>query len=648
MVTSYLLNHIHKRIFYLVRQEDLRETAPLVDSVNSIDSTFSARLLPPDSIPSSLNPSRRREEPNVLDLSTPFLVAQGDTRGAAGQDTRGSDLPVGITQASAPSDRGVSGPGVRGPSGRTELFDEVWDLVDRVGERPAQPQPPREVSHTLNHRGQTITLRTSNGVSSYYRDESGEWDSRNGETWVRRNSNDRDIWHGQITRDADGNFVQRGTSSGVTMTMRSDGSITRRIQTAAGQEISLTEQANGNREFVRDRTWTSTDGRSWSTAGSTWQGSLEINNRGEVIRTDQAGRAETNFRSRESAEVASEMQRIGRTYNVEFGTAGQTYSYQYKDPSDDQYRRVNTTLRLPSMNELRELESSLRRYSHQDFAGMRFNFISGSGEGRRVSEWGWYHSELDGRPQIYFGPRTSVASNGWEAFQGTALHEIAHHLQARRWSDSSGRTPPRDIMSFYGFEMNGSNYNRLRDQAGDLWESESVRVQATDGTHSYQLRWYPVVGGTVVREAGRARTNRQMYDNIAAERRPCTQYFTNAGEAHAEALAMLLQNPRLLWDRNQNLYRATRQWDQADINARHGFQVDGRGQQIRDARSQPIPRMIRGQDGNIVENNEANRNRVREMENGWRAVPAPTTQSMRTNINWDEQLLRGNCPCCNV
>ncbi len=615
-----------------MRQEDSRETTSAIDSFRSIDSIISEQCFSADiqsRRPTTSEP--RGEEPGTLDLSRPLFLVQADSSGTRGQasgvaDTRSTDNWL----------------NTNGRSRSNEQLNDLFNLVDRVGQRPPAPQ---EVSHTLNHRGQTITLRARGGVGSYYRDESGEWDSRNGETWVRRGSNDRDIWHGQISRDSDGNFVQRGTASGVTLTMRSDGSLTRSIQTESGQAISLTEQANGHRQFVRDRTWTSSDGRNWSSGESTWQGALAINARGEVVRTDQTGQVEINYRSRQNAEVRAEMERIGRQYNVSFGQVGETYSYSYQNSADGQSRQASTVLRLPSRTELQELESSLQRYSHVDFGGMRFNFISGAGEGSRVTEWGWYHSSLNGAPQIYFGPRNSLASNGWEAFQGTALHEIAHHLQARRWTNNSVQTIPNNILSFYGFEMNGTSSNRLRDRDGNLWQSDSVRVRDSSNNWSSELRWQPVVGGTVITEAGRARTNRQMYDSMAPDRRPCTQYFTNAVEAHAEALSMLLQNPRMLWDRNQSLYRAAREWDQSDINARHGFQVDGTGMQIRDGRNRPVPTMIRGLDGRIVTNNQANRNRVQEMENGWRTAPG-VNQSSRASIHWDEHLQRGSCPCC--
>ncbi len=518
--------------------------------------------------------------------------------------------------------------------------DVVNDYFEGIHKRFSKKEDTgKEETKTVKWNGDTITLKSKSGVNTYYNSKDGEWDSKDGKTWVRRDSNDRDIWHGTIKIDDKDNVTEEGTSFGMKQVCSKDGSSTKSFKTSDGSDVSLKTDKNGTLEFNGKKKWTSTDGgNSWSDGSNIWRGTIRMDQYGRLIRSDSSsGVTDVLYRSKESQAISDKMDQMGKKYNVSFGEAAKDYLYQYKDAESDSYKTVSTKLRTPTMQELNTLEGALKKYSHTAISGMEFNFISGNGDGKKVSEWGWYHSGNVGKPQIYFGPINHKSANGWDAFEGTALHEIAHHLQTNRWSADGAKAVPDKIMKFFGAEFNGDkSSNRLKDAEGKLWEYSSTRTKDKEGSWYYQSRWYPVVDGKMVKEDTRARTTKQMYDSLPADRKPCTKYFTAASESHAEAMAMLLQDPKLLNERNSELYKAARKWDQDDINAKHGFTVD--------ESDRKIPKMIRGADGTVVENTQANRDKVSKMERSWSA----SSSNSRSQIRFDNIDTKGGCPCCAI
>lgn len=503
---------------------------------------------------------------------------------------------------------------------------------ERRGDRRAAtdtPAPPKSgdgkvEEQSTTWRDSTITLKLRDGKPFYLNDGSGEWDSADGELWVRRGTGGVSTWRGKVSIDENKSYVEETQSSGLKRISRPDGSITTSLTTAAGKEISITENKDGTREFNGSAKWTSTDGgKTWKSADSTFRGQLGIDVFGRYWREPDGRPREIAEVSAQTKQITERMAELAKKYNIGFGTAGKVIKYEWSDPETDTTKSVDVTQRMPTLEELTTLERCLKKYEHlapntadgHDFRGLQFNFISGAGDGSKVSLWGWYTH----RKEVFFGPRNSRQTDGWEGFEGTVLHEVAHHLQAMRWTSDGARRVPREVLDTLGWRYNSTTgTHQLRDKDGTYWEGHSVRLKDAE-THKwyYTTQWYPVVGDTVVKEQSRARTTQQMYDNIPQERRPCTKYFTYPTEAHAEALAMLMQNPRMLFERNQSLYRATRLWDQTDINAQHGLQ-DGR------------PKMIRGTDGNIVPNTPENRRRITDTENGWRKKT--DSQSFKSKI----------------
>lgn len=477
---------------------------------------------------------------------------------------------------------------------------------------------------SLDFEGGKITLRSEGGKPVYFKDGAEEWDSKDGELWIRRGTDGLGSWRGKISFDKTGNLVEEGLSYGLKNTRRADGSSTSSITTEKGDVISLTTRADGTSEFNgTSGTWTSKDGATWKNGDKTYHGKLGIDVFGRYWR-QPAGSDNKDFaeRSAENRAIVDKMSSMEGTYNISFGRAGNPSQYEYRDADKDKYVKVTVNYRFPTLSELNILDKSLQQYGHlskpgdkPDFNGLRINFISPAGEGTKAGEYGWYNSRLAGISQITFAPRNLLQDTAaWEGLRGTALHEIAHHLQHKLWDKGAGKESPQAVLDAFGFKHHAASGNyRLEDKDGGLWELHETRQRDKDtGKWGYRSRWYPVVKDTVLKEETRSRTAQQMHDSLPADRKPCTNYFTNPAEAHAEALSMYLFDRRMLFERNSKLYDSTKKWDQDDIDKRYG-----------------ADKMMRGADGYIVPINADNRRKVQDMEGGWKKKAASLVEMLQ-------------------
>jgi len=507
--------------------------------------------------------------------------------------------------------------------------DVVADLyLALLTPEKVQPKPPEQAKdqeQKFDWGGKQIVLKSRNGQSTYFKDETGEWDSKDGELWIRRKSSENDVWRGRIQINSNGVLVEESHSSGITSSRFKDGSSERSIQTTAGVELKTTKAADGTLEYQgASGKWISKDaGKSWTSGQNTFNGQLGIDDYGRYWRQPDGRAKEIVERSRETKLIETKISEIEKKYNVQFGAAGTEYTYDFQDPATDSVRKIPIYFRLPTSRELDVMETCLKQYAHvvpelggnPNFDGMRINFISGQGEATKLGLWGWYQRSEAGKSQVYFGPGNARSSEGWDGLKGTALHEIGHHLQHKNWTTLGKREVPKSVSDFFGFvqDKNGTENYRLQDKDGGVWDRHTIRAKDKEGNWYYKGGWYPVIGGVPVHEESRVKTNAELRAKIADDKKPCTDYFTNPAEAHAEAMSMMLFEPRMLWDRNQKLYEATRQWDQADINGRHGL--------VKDADGKLIPKMMRSADGLIVPNDAEQRKKLEQLEKGWRAAP---------------------------
>jgi hypothetical protein len=299
-----------------------------------------------------------------------------------------------------------------------------------------------------------------------------------------------------------------------------------------------------------------------------------------------AERAAERFRAQLEQSPTDRMRQMEREYNVRFTPAAQTI----ESPSAGKVQTRN-----PTIAELDQLEKAMKRFYHlssddrgkPNFRGLRFDFVDTSTEaGKNVRELGWYQNS-----RIGFG--RPMPLTGEHGFDSVAVHELVHHVQAWRAANTevSG-----EIRRFFGFEQhrlaNGKEVNRLRDRDGNFWEFREDEQTKKDV-------WMPVENGRVNTDPARRRTNEQMRDNLPPHRQPASHYFDNPEEAHAEALTLLLRDRKTLFDRNPDLYYASKRWDQKDIDMKFGWRTQPDGTRL--------SRMMRNAEGIIVPNTPENR-----------------------------------------
>lgn len=437
----------------------------------------------------------------------------------------------------------------------------------------------------------------SRAVNVYLEDETGQWDSRDGEVWVRRGSNGRHIWRGTVRFDADNNYITVGTDSGVTYSTRQDGSWTASIVTGGGVRYEVTYGRDGNPTGCRtgNLVYTSADGgNTWTevASGQVYRGRCGIDPYGQYWEHPQGGDRRIVTRASELDRVERRQRQLTERYGVIFPRPGEVVQY-----SNQPY-----TTRPPTIAELDCLEDVLRRNGQMNLRGLRFCFVQATRSTDNLSLWGVYQRQgNEGNPQVLLMPSATRTIRGWNALEGTIEHEIVHHEQYNLWGRhewGSAQSPlfTRELLREMGWVYDAaSGQSRILDRESNQWQ-----YNYTAG------RWEQVVGGHP--DPRRTLTSAELRER--AQVRPSTEYFTTPGEMHAEGLSMFRMDRRMLFDQNSRMYEIIKRWDQQLIDARYGTH---NGQ----------PRMIRAIDGSIVPNIEPNRRAVAETEAQWSSAFRP-------------------------
>lgn len=486
--------------------------------------------------------------------------------------------------------------------------------------------------YELNWRGKKISLKTCDGVPSQFKDENGkEWTSPDGKSWTRENSDGIDAWQGQIKFDSEKQELKISNLYGLETTYKADGSQSIQFQTKDGDTVSQTKYADGRQEIKnKNEVWTSNDGKSWSNGQQLLVSDMQIDAYGRLLHHDQNGKEIYESQSAQQDKINEKMQELSQKYNVRFGKAGELIT------QDDDKTNKKLELRMPTAEELKVIESILPKYAHvarkngTDFGGLKFNFVTPNGEGAKVTEHGWHEGGKN--PSISFAPRDAAKTNGWDGLEGTALHEIAHQLQEVRWKDNAGEEHvPKKVEDFFGYKKvmppltsAAEGTYRLSDKEGKQWQYESV----SNKDEEQEELWMPVKNGKVQKDSELGISEEQLRNRMADNKKPATDYFFHPQEAHAEAMALMLFDAKTLWQKNPDLYNATKKWDQEDINYRYGFQKNAAGEQI--------PRMIRDIDRNLVPNTDESRKRIHEWEKTWQSQKAEKHATLPS---------RGRCAC---
>lgn len=331
--------------------------------------------------------------------------------------------------------------------------------------------------------------------------------------------------------------------------------------------------------------------------------------------------------------LEARIQAISDKYNVKIAGPGETAEYK---------SNIEVALRLPNSKELDVIESVLEKYSHIskkrqdgkiDFEGLRIGFAALS-ESARIKAMGW-HDSASKPAGIYFAPKND--SVGRQGLESTALHEFAHQLQNLLWDDGQGNEdPPESFLKFFGFEevpaakskMENGTY-RLTDKHGQVWQHEDLGVDECD-QDDY---WYPVKNGEVQLDNGKAIVDEELRNRLPESKKPATSYFPDPSETHAEALAMLLFDRKMLFARNRQLYELMKVLDQKDIDRRFG---------VEKARERKEPFMIRNLEGKIVPNTMQEQSRLKNAERNW---SLSDLTKLKEDPEEEEHDEKSNCAC---
>lgn len=476
------------------------------------------------------------------------------------------------------------------------LFEDLFrDLV-----RPPGPEV-RERTITGGD-GVVRTIRTKEPrLNVYCRDDSGEWDSNDGHTWIRRGSRDMRRWNGSVRFDRSGSYITRGSDSGITHIVRTAGSSTKSITNSEGvvHEITYNRQGSPTRCQIGASMWTSADGgNSWSDSnGTVWRGKCGIDLYGQYYEQREGADRRIVAWSRELDEITRRQAQLTERFGVIFPRPGQTVVYDGR----------NYTARPPTQEELHVLERVLDRNGQLNMRNLQICFIQSPPEGGPYL-WGYYSRRgNEGAPRLALMPRALQSVDGWNAMEGTLEHELVHHEQYERWGNNhwgAAAAPlfTRELLREMGWVFDPvSRQSRILDRDGNQWQH-----------HTNSGRFQQVIDGHP--EPGRNVSPAEMRQR--AKVRPSSNYFTGPSEMHAEGMAMFRQSREMLFRESPQLYEIMRRWDQQLIDRQYG-------------REGGQPRMIRAIDGRIVPNTAANKQAVSAAERAWRnRRPTPAPQSI--------------------
>ncbi len=329
------------------------------------------------------------------------------------------------------------------------------------------------------------------------------------------------------------------------------------------------------------------------------------------------------------------------TFGVMFSSAVEVVDQQWvKNDEGEWVRGKDVLARLPRLNELYGIEAALYRAqpSHGAPGGsgaIKFIFLTDDltkGErplaSYRSSHKGggpvifYYLGSCDGRPVLErdypFDP-TSDLGHAYRSIEALTLHEVAHNQQRRvGWYSTYESRYAGDL----GYVDCGQD-----DDGYTIWAYKSSSKDADSNYKLYRKadsgKWFQCdrSGGKIADTA--ELTNAQM--RKISLKRPMTYYFPSPTEIYAEGLMILRLGGEYrasLLAENPSLYQVVKRLDQEEIDAAYGkvyyYQwregFDRRGRQVWYQVMMERSRYIRGTDGYLADNTDANRQAVTQFE----------------------------------
>lgn len=553
-------------------------------------------------------------------LSNSILALLESAHKAAGHSTSNTDKANAGPESLEFSSKNLYLTAAKVGAAGLRILSDAHDRYEH-NDGKVRPHNPNEVveEKTLDWRGQSLQLRTRDGVPEYYKDQDGnEWTSKDANGWSKKGGLISETFQAQIKFDESKKELSLETPYGNRTVFASDGSALTSFKTREGKEVSQRSSPDG-RQIVQDgnKTWESLDGKNWTSPAGKKEGDYKIDENGRLLFTDSKEQEKVEKQSDTTQSIYERMEQLEQKFNITIGRPGDKPIY-----TEDK-NKLSFDVRLPTMDELKVTEDVLAKFAHvakkngSNFERLQIHFAAAKGNALNFDEHGWHDESRDGKPPLIgIAPRDFAQTRGYDGMEGTLLHEMTHQLQELEWIDSRHKEKvPPEIEKFFGFQKvmpprtkDEDGTYRLTDSQGKQWQYENQKGSVND-----EAEWFPVEKDKVIHDESRALSDKQMRQKLPPEQRPATDYFFNPAETHAEAISMYLYDRKMLHDTNKALYEAVKKWDQKDINYRYGFKTREDGQ--------IVSKMIRSAEGKVVPNTGENRRSVREMEDSWPKMP---------------------------
>ncbi|MDZ4834392.1 MAG: hypothetical protein SGJ27_11500 [Candidatus Melainabacteria bacterium] len=517
---------------------------------------------------------------------------------------------------------------------------------------PVEPQLPGTVRtdrtrvHGTGSRVDTgVEIRYGeSGKPHFVRDQEGEWASKDGgKTW-KTDEPKFAIRRGDVSIDSKGNYSFENTDYGLKSTYSPDGTSRRSITTSGGDTYSVSRDKKGVPTEFSDKSgdWTSTNGRHWtnSKTNDTKTGNVSLSEHGE-FRFRPEGKGDQMVAQSLQLERINQMkEQLTQKYGVTFAKPGEVESRpETRDGgmgpggmgpqgprSADPVQRAGVATEA----ELKTLGIGLEKTSHENYKGMKVWFMqrgdynpgemavykpneSGSkGQGHQHSGGCCGRGvERKNNGDLVVNAPARQDTSGFDTFERTSLHELAHHEQMTSLGKMKGEMvgpgsspESRKLADEMGWEWSTrSKQPVFRDKDGGRW----ARVERPDGPPYWKHD-----SGTQPKDKKARLDDFEMRER--AEVKPITAYYTIPHESHAESLAQFRVGVsdqfkggrRGLAQESPKLYETTKRYDQGVIDKKFGINSNGES------------KIIRAIDGTLVENTPEARRTVEEREKAWR------------------------------
>lgn len=330
--------------------------------------------------------------------------------------------------------------------------------------------------------------------------------------------------------------------------------------------------------------------------------------------------------------VEAKQKELEKTFTVSFSRAGDDVVKQWVEKADCSWERgAMVKARNPNLIELHGIEAALYRCQPSNItangSGVKFHFLEDNYYKDQPVLAYFTSADKDGKPSVFFEPGSNKNKPATErdserfgkdhlfSVEALTTHELSHNHQAKtgwhtpadkeKLAKSIGWLPIVDKAGASDFILKGKNGEFYR-YGKDSCKDTKVWVKCDKDGNPLDDKGNNAGSFKAAKHLKRT----DVSDNALVK--PLTYYFPNPTEHYAEGLMLYRlgsKNREQLLKESPELHKAAKAGDQAEIDQRYGFDQSG------------ASKYIRGVDGLLKDNTEAERKAVKEFED---KVLAPT------------------------